>query len=48
LTRDTIEVWESAEALDAWREQANPPNTGIEPADAQMRRFDAQDGGPLF
>jgi quinol monooxygenase YgiN len=45
---NTLEVWDSAEALDAWREQANPPDTGIEPADVQVRRFDAQDGGPLF
>jgi hypothetical protein len=45
---NTLEVWDSAEALDASREQANPPDTGIEPADVQVRRFDAQDGGPLF
>jgi quinol monooxygenase YgiN len=45
---NTLEVWDSAEALDAWREQANPPDTHIEPGDVQMRRFDAQDGGPLF
>lgn len=45
---DNLEVWESVEALDAWRAQSNPPDTGIVPVDAQMRRFDAQDGGPLF
>jgi quinol monooxygenase YgiN len=45
---NTLEVWDSAEVLDAWREQANPPETGIEPAEVEVRRFDAQDGGPLF
>ena len=45
---NTVEVWDSAEVLDAWRKQANPPDTGIEPADVHMRRFDAEDGGPLF
>jgi quinol monooxygenase YgiN len=45
---NTLEVWDSAEALDAWRAQANPPDTGVEHADLQVRRFDAQDGGPLF
>jgi quinol monooxygenase YgiN len=45
---NNLEVWDSAEVLDAWREQANPPDTGIDPADVQVRPFDAQDGGPLF
>jgi hypothetical protein len=45
---NNLEVWASAEALDAWRAEANPPQTGIEPADLQMRRFNAEDGGPLF
>jgi quinol monooxygenase YgiN len=45
---NTLEVWDSAEVLDAWREQANPPETAIEPAEVEVRRFDAQDGGPLF
>jgi quinol monooxygenase YgiN len=45
---NTVEVWDSAEVLDAWRTQANPPHTGIEPTDIHVRRFDAEDGGPLF
>ena len=43
-----LEVWESAEALDAWRAKAKRPRTGIKPAEMQMRRFNAEDGGPLF
>jgi quinol monooxygenase YgiN len=45
---NNIEVWASAQALDAWRAEANPPQTGIELADMQVRRFNAEDGGPLF
>jgi quinol monooxygenase YgiN len=43
-----LEVWESSEALDTWRPQSNPPKTGIKPVDMQVRRFNAEDGGPLF
>ena len=43
-----LEVWESAEALDAWRAKAKPPRTRIKPAEMRMRRFNAEDGGPLF
>ena len=34
---NTVEVWDSAEVLDAWRTQANPPHTGIEPTDVHVR-----------
>jgi quinol monooxygenase YgiN len=43
-----LEVWESAEALDAWRAKAKGPRTGSKPTDIQVRRFNAEDGGPLF
>jgi quinol monooxygenase YgiN len=43
-----LEVWESADALDAWRGQANAPHTSVEPAEVQVRGFNAEDGGPLF
>ena len=43
-----LEVWESADALDAWRAKAKGPRTGIKPTERRMRRFDAEDGGPLF
>lgn len=45
---NNAEVWESAEALDRWRAQANAPDPGIEILGGDMRRFDASDGGPLF
>jgi hypothetical protein len=28
--------------------EANPPRTGIKLADMRVRRFNAEDGGPLF
>jgi hypothetical protein len=40
----TVEVWDSAMVLDAWRKQANPPDTGSEAPDVHMRRFDAEAG----
>ena len=45
---NVLEVWTSSEALDAWRAKARPPRTGIKPAEMQVRRFNAEDGGPLF
>lgn len=45
---NTLEVWESPEALDKWRAQADAPGLGNAIQDAQMQRFDATDGGPLF
>lgn len=45
---NNLEVWKSADVLDAWRAEANPPRTGIDPIGVQMRRYDAEDGGPLF
>jgi quinol monooxygenase YgiN len=43
-----LEVWASAEALDAWRAKAKAPRTGIKPVEMHVRRFNAEDGGPLF
>ena len=56
ITADTVderranllEIWASPEALDAWRAKARPPRTGVKPAEMQVRRFNAEDGGPLF
>jgi quinol monooxygenase YgiN len=45
---NNIEVWESSQALDAWRAQANVPNHGIAITGGHMQRYDATDGGPLF
>ncbi len=45
---NTLEVWESAEVLEGWRAEAKAPRTGIKFADTQVRRFNAEDGGPLF
>ena len=45
---NTIEIWESSDALDAWRRQASAPDPRIEVVEAAMRRYDATDGGPLF
>jgi quinol monooxygenase YgiN len=43
-----LEVWESAAALDAFRKVAKPPETGIEFTAEEVKRYDAEDGGPLF
>lgn len=44
-----IEVWRDAEALESWRAVSDPPETGIEiVADETVKRYDAEDGGPLF
>jgi len=56
ITADTLdlrrinnfEARRDARALDSWRSQADPPDTGIEPTSAEMKRYDATDGGPLF
>jgi len=34
--------------LDDWRSQADPPDTGIDPSGAEIKRYNAIDGGPLF
>lgn len=44
---NTIEVWQDANALDAWREQADAPDAD-EIKHLDIRRYDATDGGPLF
>lgn len=45
---NNIEVWDSSDALDAWRAQANAPDHGIAIVAMAMKRYDATDGGPLF
>lgn len=45
---NNAEVWESPEALAAWRAVANAPGTGIEILSDRVRRFDATDGGAVF
>jgi quinol monooxygenase YgiN len=44
---NTVEVWRDAEALKKWRKQAKGPRTG-RPKYADVRRYDATDGGSLF
>jgi hypothetical protein len=43
-----LEIWESAEALDAWRKRAKPPRKRIKPTELHVKRYDAEDGGQLF
>ena len=43
-----LEVWESAEALDAWRAVADAPDPGVAMDTSGMARDDATEGGPLF
>ena len=43
----SVEVWRDAESLDRWRGQAKAPNTAT-PKHAEVRRYEAVDGGPLF
>lgn len=45
---NTLEIWDSADALDAFRKVANPPDTGIEFTAMEVKRYKAEDGGPLF
>lgn len=45
---NNAEVWESPEALAAWRSVANAPDTGVPILDADMRKCDATDAGPVF
>jgi quinol monooxygenase YgiN len=45
---NNLEIWRDAEALESWRSQANPPDTGVEPIEVQVQRYNATDGGPLF
>lgn len=45
---NNLEIWESSEALDRWRAEANAPELGIEFDAAAVKRYDATDGGPLF
>jgi quinol monooxygenase YgiN len=44
---DVVEVWRDEDAMNAWRAQANAPETE-EPKVMEVKRYDAQDGGPLF
>ncbi|GAA4853499.1 putative quinol monooxygenase [Saccharopolyspora rosea] len=45
---NNAEVWESAEALAAWRAQANAPDPGVEIVEDHMRKYEADDGGAVF
>lgn len=45
---NNIEIWRDREALDSWRKQADAPDTGIEPRNVSMKRYNAADGGPVF
>ncbi|WCO67234.1 antibiotic biosynthesis monooxygenase [Iamia majanohamensis] len=45
---NNLEVWASAEALDAWRAVADAPDPGVAMDASAMARDDATDGGPLF
>ena len=45
---NTFERWESQDALDAWREVANAPDTGIELTDVQVMLYTVSDERPTF
>lgn len=45
---NTLEVWESAEAIDRWRAVADGPDLGVESDDTAVKRYDATDGSPIF
>jgi hypothetical protein len=45
---NNAEIWESPEALAAWRSVANAPDPGIEILDDRVQRFDATHGGAVF
>lgn len=45
---NNMEIWETSDALDAFRAQANMPDHGIAIVAGDMKRYDATDGGPLF
>jgi quinol monooxygenase YgiN len=46
---NAMEVWRDAEALDGWRAVAHAPEMGDVAIDiGNMRRYNAEDGGPLF
>jgi quinol monooxygenase YgiN len=43
-----IEIWQSANDLDAWREVANAPELDVPILEEVVKRYNATDGGPLF
>jgi quinol monooxygenase YgiN len=45
---DIVEVWRDSEALDGWRAAADAPETGVDILENNVKRYDAEDGGPLF
>lgn len=45
---NNLEIWRDTAALDAWRRQADPPSLDTSFDDTAMKRYDAEDGGPLF
>lgn len=44
---NSVEVWRDAEVMDEWRKQANGPDLEG-PKYAEVKRYNATDGGPLF
>jgi quinol monooxygenase YgiN len=44
---NSVEVWRDAEVMDAWRKQAEAPNT-TKAKHMEVKRYNATDGGPLF
>lgn len=45
---NTFEVWESQAKLDAFRRNANPPQTTIEILDDQVQKYVIRRSGPPF
>ena len=44
---NSVEVWRDVDVMEAWRQQANPPET-VNPKHIDVKRYNATDGGPLF
>ena len=43
-----IEVWRDSDALDGWRAVANGPEMDVDLIENNVKRYNAEDGGPLF
>ena len=43
-----LEVWRDADALAAWRAQADPPDLDVDVLADHVERYDAGAGGPVF
>lgn len=44
---NSVEVWRDVDVMEAWRQQANAPET-VNPKHIDVKRYNATDGGPLF